>query len=191
MTLDSMIKKLTPLEVYDLSKSSIVYAELAAFSVGLDVQRNILSELLKEGFIATAESFGIEAEEKLSGVVRDDLSLDKRREMLIERRSLSVNDFTLQGLEKILSFMGVEGEILEYPQMQRICLDLRGKDYEDAQREWIVSQAQELLPAHLEQDVVFSGFSWADSDDNGSTFEYMDGKGYTWLYIDSFVQKGE
>ncbi|MBQ2824707.1 MAG: hypothetical protein IJF19_00405, partial [Clostridia bacterium] len=101
------------------------------------------------------------------------------------------NDFTRQGLEKILGFMGVEGEILEYPQIQRICLDLRGGDYEDAQREWIVSQVQGLLPAHLEQDVVFSGFSWADSDDNGYSFAYMDGKGYTWLYIDSFVQKGE
>ena len=191
MTLESMINKLSPLEVYDLGEDSMVYAELAAFSVALDVQRNMISCLLREGFISTAESFGIETEEKLSGAVRDDLPLEKRRGMLIERRSLSVHDFTLRGLEKILSFMGVEGGILEYPQMQRICLDLRGKDYDDAKKEWIVSQAQELLPAHLEQDVVFSGFCWADSDDNGLSFAYMDSKGYTWLDIDSFVQKGE
>lgn len=191
MTLDSMIKKLSPLEVYDLSESSTVYAELAAFSVGLDAMRNTLSELLKEGFISTAEDFGIDNEEKLSGVVRNELPLEERRRMLIERRSLSVNDFTRKGLEKILSFMGVEGEILEYPTVQRICLDLRGGEYDDARKEWILSQAKELLPAHLEQDVVFSGFTWADSDDNGLSFAYMDGRDYTWLYIDSFVQKGE
>ncbi len=191
MTLDSMIKKLSPLQVYDLTEGSIVYGELSAFSVALEMQREMIAELLREGFIATAETFGIEAEEKLSGAVRDDLPLEKRRRMLMERRSFSVNDFTLSGLEKMLTFMGVEVEVQEYPQMQRICLDLRNKDYDDAEKAWITYQAQELLPAHLEHDLVFSGFSWADSDDNGFSFGYMDSKGYTWLYIDGFVQKGE
>ena len=191
MTLDSMIKKLSPLQIYDLAEGSIVYAELVAFSEGLEMLRDMLSDLLREGFIATAETFGIESEEKLSGNIRNDLSLEERRRMLTDRRSLSVNDFTLSGLEKILGFMGVEGEVLEYPQMQRICLDLRGKDYDDAQKAWLSYQAQELLPAHLEQDLVFSGFNWDDSDDNGFSFAYMDSKEYTWLYIDNFVQKGE
>lgn len=187
MTLDSMIKKLSPLGVYDLSEESIVYAELAAFSAGFDALRESLEELLKESFVATAESFGIENTERLVGNVRSDLSISKRREMLIERLSLSVNDFTLRGFERMLRLMGVEGEIEEYPFAQRIVINLSEGTYSLAQREWIVAQARELLPAHLEWDVVFAGFSWGDSDNAASTFAEIDAKGYSWKEIDYIV----
>lgn len=187
MSFQSMIKKLSPLEVYDLSEGGIVYAELAAFSVGLDLLKESLNELLREGFISTAESYGIENTERLVGNVRSDLDLDKRREMLIERLSLGVNDFTPAGFKQMLRLMGVEGEISEYPFTQRISVGLSSGNYTQAQREWIVSQAEALLPAHLEWDVIFTGFSWADSDSAGNTFSEIDAKGYTWEDIDYIV----
>lgn len=184
MSLSSMIEKLSPLGIYDLREGSIVYAELAAFSVGLDILKESLNELLKEGFINTAQNYGIENTERLVGSVREDLDLAKRREMLIERLSFGSGDFTPDGFKKMLIFMGVEGEVQEYPFTQRISLDLRGEFCTLAQREWIVSQAKALLPAHLEWDVIFAGFCWGDSDKNSSTFAEIDAKGYTWEAID-------
>ena len=59
-SLESMINKLKPLGVYNLNSDSLVYAELSAFAVGIDILRDELDELLREAFVKTAESFGIE-----------------------------------------------------------------------------------------------------------------------------------
>ena len=186
-SLESMIKKLSPLGVYSLKEGSVVYAELAAFSEGLDILRENLETLLKESFIATAEDYGLKIPERLVGNVRSDLPLSKRREMLNERLSLNITDFTPEGFEKMLRILGTPGNIEEYPHIERIVLNLSGVDYTEAQREWIVSQAKALLPAHLVSDVVFSGFDWEKSDALQNTFAEIDGKGYIWNEIDYFV----
>ncbi len=186
-SLTSMIEKLSPLGVYKLSEDSVVYAELVAFAVGLEMLRDTLDTLLKESFISTAEDFGIENHERLVGNVRSDLPLGKRREMLTERLSLASCDFTPKGFEKMLRLMGVEGSIEEYPANQRIVINLSEGEYTEAQREWIVSQAKVLLPAHLEWDVVFAGFDWDASDSLSNTFAQIDGKGYIWKTIDYLI----
>lgn len=185
--LDSMINKLSPLGVYNLSEGSIVYAELAAFSAGLDILRENLDILLRESFIATAEDFGIEIPERLVGNVRDDLLLSKRRKMLSERLSLNVTDFTPVGFEKMMRLLGISGKIEEYPQTQRIVVNLSNEEYTEAQREWIVSQVKALLPAHLVSDVAFSGFNWKESDALANTFAEIDSKAYIWNDIDYLV----
>ncbi len=186
-SLESMINKLSPLGVYNLSDKSINFAELAAFSIGLDILRNTLDEILKESFVATAEDYGLENLERLVGDVRSDLPLSKRRQMLTERLSLDCGDFTTDGFDSMLRLMGVEGDVEEYPFTQRIVLDVSGEIYNSAQREWIVSQTAELFPAHLEWDVVFAGFDWAESDRLNSTFAEIDSKGYVWKQIDYLI----
>lgn len=186
-SLESMINKLSPLGVYNLSEGSVNYAELAAFSVGLDILKDSLDEILRESFVLTAEGYGLENLERIVGNVRSDLSLSERREMLTERLSLSIGDFTPEGFGRMLRLMGVEGEIEEYPAAQRIVINLSEGDYNNAQREWIISQAKELLPAHSEWDVVFAGFDWKKSDSLQQTFARIDGKGYIWKDIDYLV----
>ena len=185
-SLESMIKKLSPLGIYSLNENSVVYAELAAFSEGLDLLKECLEELLKEGFVSTAESYGIESLERLTGCVRDDLPLSQRRGMLLKRFSLDSSDFTPEGFAEMLSILGVEGEIVESPRTGRISLVLDG-EFAVPEREWIVAQAEELLPAHLEWDAVFEGFCWADSDSKGNTFAFIDSKGYDWYKIDYII----
>ena len=185
--LESMIKKLSPLGVYSLGEDSLVYAELAAFSAGLDMLRESLDENLKENFVSTAEDFGLEINERLVGNVRDDLSLSERREMLKERLSLNASDFTFAGFEKMLRILGTPGVIEEYPKTQRIVLNLSDEEYSLAQREWIVYQAKALLPAHLLSDIVFAGFNWRRSDSLADTFAEIDSKAYIWDDIDYLV----
>lgn len=188
-SLESMINKLLPLGVYNLSGGSINYAELSAFSAGLELLRQSLDELLKESFVITSETYGIENLEKLCGSVRDDLPIEKRREMLTQRLSLSTADFTPKGFEKMLRTLGVEGRIEEYPEAMRIVINLSDEELTEAQKEWVLYQAEALLPAHLDFDVVFSGFDWKVSDALGNTFGTIDSKGYCWKEIDYSIQE--
>lgn len=182
--LESMINKLSPLGVYNLNSDTVIYAELAAFAVGLDVYRESLETLLRECFVATAESYGIENRELAVGKPREDLLLEKRREMLFNRLSFSAGDFTPEGLKKALSFIGIDGTVSEQPEAQRISIFVADGEYPLAEREWISAQIKGILPAHLEWDVVFSGFSWSVSDSKSNTFSVIDGKGYNWKKID-------
>lgn len=186
-TLQSMIKKLSPLRVYDLREESCVYAELSAFAAGLDVLRDTLEELLKEGFVMTAEGFGLSLSEEITGSPREDLSLEQRREMISQRQSLGNGDFTLEGIQKVLKAMGVEGEITECPKALRMYIDLRGEIYTPAMKSWLINQARELLPAHLEVDVIFSGFHWGNVTAKNLTFKEMDERYFTWDEIDYLI----
>lgn len=187
ISLQSMINKLRPLNVYNLNSDSLVYAELAAFSVGLDVLRNELEILLREAFVKTAESFGIENLEREAQKFCSEFSLEKRRNMLIKRLSFGMGDFTLSGFRKMIEFLGIRGEIIESPTSMSMALKLEDGEYSETLRKWIVSQAKELFPAHLESDVVFPGLEWKVIDNLQNTFVYMDRKDYSWSKIDYLI----
>ncbi len=190
-SLKSMINKLKPLGIYNLGDESLVYAELSAFSAGLDILRDELEELLREAFVKTAESFGIENLERETEKLCGDLSIEKRRSMLINRLSFGSGDFTLSGFQKMLRFLGVSGEIIESPFTLSIALKLQTGEYSEAFGNWIISQAKALFPAHLECDIVFPGLEWQVIDRMQNTFLYMDTKGYSWDKIDYINQKGK
>ena len=78
----SMVKKLTDTKLYSVRTGGRTYAELKAFAAGLDLLFNELDEMLKEYFIDTAQSYGLTERERFTGAVRDDLSIEKRRELL-------------------------------------------------------------------------------------------------------------
>lgn len=185
--LQSMINKLRPLAVYNLNSDSLVYAELAAFAVGLDVLREELEELLREAFVKTAESYGIDNLEREAEKLCTDLPLEQRREMLIKRLSFGMGDFTMSGFDKMLSFLGISGEIAESPFTLSMALKLNEGEYNETFRNWIVAQAKLLFPAHLECDVVFPGVDWKYLDNLNNTFLYMDTKGYSWNKIDYII----
>lgn len=89
----------------------------------------------------------------------------------------------------MLRLMGVEGIIEEYPEDLRIVINLSENELTTAQREWVVYQAEALLPAHLNFDVVFAGFDWSISDALNNTFGDLDKKGYRWKEIDYSIQE--
>lgn len=186
-SLESMINKLVPLRLYNLQDGSIVYAELAAFGAGLDILRAELAELERESFIPTAQSYGIEIYEKLTGSIRSEIPIEKRREMLVSRYSMSYGDFTLKGFDKMLKLVGVAGEIEEGPLCNRIIVKVESEEYTAHEKNWIVWQINSMIPAHLDCDVVFSGFSWIDVDSSGNTFAQNDAKNLRWKEIDYIV----
>ncbi len=182
--LSDLTERLSAVKLYSISQGSNTYNELSAFSEGLEILREELSQMLSECFLSTAEDYGLLRYERLWGSQRDDLPLAKRREMLIARSSLNLNDFTLSGVRKIFELLGVEGVINEFPLQERISLDLSGESLTLGQRNFIRSQVESLFPAHLDVDVVFAGLNWGYADSVGRTFAQIDSKGLTWQEID-------
>ena len=144
--------------------------------------------MLTECFYATAESYGLENAERMWGRVRDDLSLQKRRQMLIDRSSFGYDDFTLQGIQKLMSFLGIDGIVYEYPMALRMVIDTKSKDYTQGQKNWIYAQLAALLPAHLEIDVLWGDFCFNDIENKNLTFDLMDAKGLIWSEIDVYEE---
>lgn len=186
--LDSLIERHRPLHIYDIRQGSNIYWELIAYAEGLQMLRDELDTMLRECFPATAESYGLEIPERLWGKVRDDLDRDKRREMLITRGSFGYDDFTPEGIQKLLRFLGVQGIVYEYPYINRIVVDTKGRNLSEGQKNWIRTQLESLLPAHLDIDVLWGTFCFDDIDNKNLTFDYMDTVSMTWSEIDEYEE---
>ncbi len=183
-TFEKLAGVLAPLGVYEIKEESTIWSELKAYAVGLDMLREELLELESEAFIPTSESYGLSRRERLFAAVRDDLSVENRRNMLLTRSAFGQGDFTLDGIQKILEFLGIEGSIEEYPFANRVVVWVEDKGLTKGQRNFIISQLNLLFPAHLEIDGVFEGFSWADVKAGNLTFAQMENSQKTWNEID-------
>lgn len=186
--LDSLISKHLPLHIYNITEDSNIYIELSAYAEGLEILRRELDTQLRECFFATAETYGLDNAERLWGNVRDDLTVSKRRQMLITRSAFGYDDFTLQGIQKLLTFLGIEGVVYEYPKTQRIVVDTKGIQATQGQKNWIYAQLNSLLPAHLDIDVLWGGFCFDDIEAKSFTFDQMDSKELTWAEIDVYEE---
>ncbi|MBQ4569587.1 MAG: DUF2313 domain-containing protein [Ruminococcus sp.] len=185
--LEKLIRAHTPLKIYSIKEGSNLSFELSAYAAGLELVQKELETLEREAFAGSAEGYGLSLWEKLWGAPRDDLSTAKRREMLLARLSFGYGDFTLEGMRKVLSFLGIEGEIREYPNVFRVTVEVSLENVPRGQRKWIVSQLGAVFPAHIEADAVFKGFDWNDSDSRSLTFDSMEGKAMPWSEIDIYV----
>ena len=117
--LESLLSRLSPIKLYSISEGGNTYNELSAFAVGLEILRDELSEMLSECFLSSAESYGLSRYERLWGGEREHLPTDKRRDMLISRSSLNLNDFTPLGVSTIFDLCGVAGALTELPAQLR------------------------------------------------------------------------
>ncbi len=184
--LNSLINKHAALHIYNITDDSNICRELQAYAEGLEMLKAELDTMLRESFYATAETYGLERAERLWGKVRDDLDVKKRRQMLITRSAFGYDDFTPEGVKKLLAFLGVDGVVYEYPKAQRVVVDTKEADFTQGQKNWIYSQLNALLPAHLDVDVLWGNFCFDDIEKNNLTFDQMDAKSLTWSEIDIY-----
>ena len=184
---ESMCIKMQPLKSYNLEEGTNVYNEICAYGVALDKFRELLDEFLRECFICTSKSYGLENREVLVGKIRNDLSLEARRSMLITRNLLGENDFTNEGFGKFMHSFGVtDYQIDEFSNQQKITVQVAG-DHSEAEQLWIENQIKMMLPAHLDGTVTFQNMSWSEIDEENITFADMDSKNYSWKYINNLT----
>lgn len=185
----SMEKALSDTGLYEFENTT-VNCEILAYSVEIERLNNLLNRMLKEAFFQTAGSYGLTNYELIYGPSMDNLPLQKRRDMLIKRESINRKDFTLSGFDKALSSFNMEYVINEFPQFNRVMVYAEG-DYTDARKEWIRSQVEKILPAHLEWQVLFNSISWDKLDEKDLTFTAFDTLDMSWDDFDNLTEEDE
>lgn len=178
----TMKKVLESTGLYDTDKQNI-NSELVVYASELDRIKNKLLYMLCECFINTAQTYGLALREQVFGAVRDDLTIEKRREMLTLREQLDSSCFTPEKIKSALESFGLEFELYEYPSLYSVVIDTVGH-YTAKEKSWIRSQVKKIMPAHLVVEVVFNGPSWVKIDGYSNTFLYMDSCDMTWAEID-------
>ena len=103
----SMASKLLATGLYSLEPDSAVGCELKAYAEELDRMYAELDILLREAFIFTAETYGISEREKFIGRERDDLSLARRRELLMLRKKNADGGHGVADLYQLIESLGV------------------------------------------------------------------------------------
>lgn len=173
-SLQSMVRKLTPLGIYNLSDGTNIKNELAAYACALDVHRENIDKALRECFISTAIDYGIETREKVVGDIKSFYPLSKRREMLQIRKSFTEKDFTLSSIGRFINGLGVSDyNISENPANNVIGICIGGS-YSDSESRWIKKQIEEILPSHLDAFVYFGGKTWYQFEQQDKTFSELD-----------------
>ncbi len=183
--LQSMIKKLAPVTIYNITQNSNIYAELSAYANAIDSLNEELDTALRECFISTSESYGLEIREKVFGNIRDSYSDSERREMLRLRRGFGENDFTKAGLDKFMASLGCpDYRLLEsyYTYTISVTLD-NALSATDAK--WIENQIKLIMPAHLITNVYYGGPRFSDIDSWNITYAQFDNRDYTWDYLEN------
>lgn len=178
--------KLRPLNLYLLSGTTLVDAELKAYAAGIDILNEKLEVLEREAFIATATTYGITERERITGGIKTGIDINNRRDMLIYRFSITVNDFSKANIEKALRACGLDTTIIEKLDGATIHIDCKGLlDHFDTEQD-AIEAAQSFLPAHLSAHFDFRILTWDYIDANDKTFSEMDSANFTWDQIDNY-----
>ena len=178
--MDSMLEKLIPLDLYHLEEGSLVRAELLSMAKGLDIVYEALECLEQEAFVATASGFGLEMREQAFGAKRAETPLATRREMLLRRGAVTLNDCTKESIEQALLGVGLRALVQEMPGRQQLHINCVEVLDHTARRSDLVRAAERYLPAHLELDFDFGKVTWAYLEGTGKSFAELEALEYTW-----------
>lgn len=123
---ESMTAKLRATGLYRLTNGGAVSLELQAYAQELDRLFGEIDEMLREAFIPTAETYGITERERMIGRERDDLSLARRRELLLRRESRTVGSSSPQDLNDVIEACGVTDYDVDFtPRLCQIDVTVR------------------------------------------------------------------
>lgn len=177
---ERMIKVLESLSLYSLRNYTTVYKELDSYSVALDVLNELMDEYVRECFIETATDYGLSLYEKLYGAERKDLPLEQRREMLIERINLNINDNTVSGIKRFFSSLGLKCDIVENPKICDLYIFPLTGEFSTLEQEFIIEKARDFLPCHLTFTIDFRSIDWHGLQQLNMTFAEIDAKNMSW-----------
>lgn len=146
---DSMKTKLESTGLYKITDSSNIKAELSAYAEGLNAVFDTLEMMEKELFIDTAEDFGIIERERFVGKVRDEYSLEKRRNMLKISEQKVGGKCTPDDFKQIVRGYGVENfTFQEAPSRNRLAINISDSKT-DAEKKYIEKCVNADFPLHL------------------------------------------
>ena len=171
--------------VYQLEQS-LIEAELAAYQAGLEKVMEDQERLWQDLFIQTASEEEISRKELMFGPERPLLDLESRRKMLLFRNAVTENDYTREALKRDLVAIGLETDIVEQPEQEKIEINVIRVLGEFDSQEQAQQMAEEFLPAHLLYEFDFRNLFWDTVDAKEMTFDAMDAADLKWDEIDAY-----
>lgn len=180
-TVTAMRRELKPLGLYNLNAGSLISCELEAYGAGLDPLWDRMNRVLASALILTADTQALEKYERLMAVsVKTELSLVTRRDLLLYRLSVAPYDFNLAGMLGSLRAAGIQAEIDQYPQEER--LTVQTKSYLDhfVDLDDLKEKVYAMLPAHLEADLSTSDMTWELFDEVDRSWDSLEGLNRNW-----------
>ena len=102
-----MSSKLLQTGLYGIEQGGAVDCELKAYAVELDRIYTEFDVLLREAFVPTAQTYGISEREKFIGKERSDLTLARRRELLMLREMRASGGHGSADLNQLIEALGV------------------------------------------------------------------------------------
>ena len=152
---DSMKNKMLPLGLYSFAEGSVVDNELNAYAAALDPLFDKIDEMTRESFISTAESYGLSEREKFIDRVKPQLTVEKRRELLINQEKAVTCDGTAVGFNRFLSDCGLTNfRVHEFPIRQRIAIYIND-DLNEGEKSLIGYKIAQAAPVHLNVQVYY------------------------------------
>lgn len=156
-------------------------AEMAAYGAGLGMLFDAVAQSRRNLFVRTADAETLDRFEKLFRILPSGSDTETRREMLLQRGSVTPADHTKAALEKQLLAAGIRGNIVE---------KYEGGIYVNVQEVLGISEAaaafeaRTFLPAHLPCVIDFGVNTWDTVDARDMSFDEMDAADSTWNSID-------
>ena len=118
--------------------------------------------------------------------MKNDLSIEKRRKILLNRFSVKSFDFNREAVEKALISAGIDGYIVESPENNTVYINCLNVFDTTITKEMAKDIVLEFIPAHLYTDFDFRILTWDYIDSLDLTFSTIDAKDFTWDEIDNF-----
>lgn len=152
---DRMMKLLSAFRVYD-ENNTFLAGELYAYETGINIALDLLHNIEEECFVATASDYGLYIKEHYFDFVPRNVTLPKRRSMLMSILSVDENDFTIAGMKKFLNQYPMEYTIKESPNNNTITITLVNNEWISQNLSLVKSGVNKFFPSHLQVNIVTS-----------------------------------
>ena len=175
-----IIGMMKPLGIYSLNGGTLIDAEIDSYVTGLELAEKRLENLLKEGFVQTAEDIGLTMREKLFGSERSSLSAAERRSRLLLRLSSVMSEWNNVGITNTMKSSGFDGTIYEALSDETLLLKGLGSSSKPEDFKQFIDAADEIFPAHLRYSMDLPSPDWDTLDGYDKKFGEWDELGYRW-----------
>lgn len=151
---ESMKSKLQPLGLYAFPGGGVTDSELKAYACGLDPLFDKLTELEREGFVVTAEGYGLRERERFIDREQTALTTEERRERLLNAEKNEAP--TLEGFRQMIRYCGIPNvSVIETPARERVNITIHNP-FPDGEKALLRKRILQLSPPDLDVIILFA-----------------------------------
>ena len=174
---------LAPLRLYDLERGYGA-KELELLGGRLDEVFEYLEDNERESIVVTAESFGLDAYEKLLPYRPVAPDIEARRAAVAALLRIDGQSFTAAALSDTIQGCGVRASVREGESSQTV--EVRFPDIVGAPEDFesLQSRIEQILPCHLRVEYIFAYITWALLETEFPTWGALAAAGLSWKELE-------